>query len=318
MRTTPLYAGSRREGGSDDHGPGVGGPLLHLDRMSSLWDTVRNLAGGGPGATGPPRVPQRASSFHLFWDFPAPSSGRRPTDRRLAEVSATLEVLVPPRAQALYFWALQVDFADTRGIWGGGHTGLQWNRRYPGGTAVNWGGYESAESGGRVLSGTVSSLPGFADDPHTLAFAWRALRAYRFRVYPSPDLGGAWRAEVADLASGAVHVIRDLVPPAGRGSSAGLQPLGGTDSVHLVRPMVWSEVFAPCDAPSVTVRWSDLQAVEEGGAVLRPEAVRVNYQAAGAGGCPNTTVATDGTGVLQITAAGRSAAQGSRLILPGG
>ena len=169
---------------------------------------LRNLVGGGPRAAGPPRVAPRASSFHLIWDLPGPPAGPPPAERRLVEVSATLEVLVPPRVEALYFWALQVDLADGRGIWGGGHTGLQWNRRYPGGRAVNWGGYASPEQGGRVLSGSASSLPGFPDDPNTLAFSWQVARPYRFRVYSSDEFAGAWRAEVVDLVSGEARVIQ--------------------------------------------------------------------------------------------------------------
>jgi hypothetical protein len=222
------------------------------------------------------------------------------------EVSATLEVLLPPRVEALYFWALQVDLADGRGIWGGGHTGLQWNRRYPGGRAVNWGGYASPELGGRVLSGSASSLPGFADDPNTLTFSWRPEHPYRFRVYSSDEFAGAWRAEVVDLVSGEARVIRDLLPSPGRGSGP----------VYLARPLVWSEVFADCDAPSVAVRWSGLQAMDASGVVLRPETVQVNYQAAAEGGCPNTTVATDDLGVLQITGVDRAVSQGSVLAVP--
>ena len=222
------------------------------------------------------------------------------------EVSATLEVLVPPRVEALYFWALQVDLADGRGIWGGGHTGLQWNRRYPGGKAVNWGGYASPEQGGRVLSGSASSLPGFPDDPNTLAFSWQVARPYRFRVYSSDEsrrglAGGSGRSRVRRCSR---H--RDLLPSPGRGSGP----------VYLARPLVWSEVFAGCDAPSVTVRWSGLRAVDASGAVLSPETVQVNYQAAAEGGCANTTVATDALGVLQITGAERSVPQGGVLILP--
>ena len=280
--------------------------------MSSLGDMLRNLVGSGPRAARPRRSANGASSLHLHWDLPA-SPGRPAAERRLVEVSAVLEVLVPPRVEALYFWAMQVSFADRRGVWGGGHTGLQWNRRYPGGMAVNWGGYESAPLGGRVLSGTLSSLAGFPDDPNTLAFRWQTARAYRLRVYPSPDLVGAWRAEVVDLVSGGRHPIRDLVPPQGRGSD----PDSGAGAPYLVRPMVWSEVFADCDAPSVTVRWSGLQGVDEDGDALRPRTVRVNYQAAAEGGCPNTTSATDGRGVLQVTGVARSTPQGSALVVPG-
>ena len=52
---------------------------------------------------------------------------------------------------------------------------------------------------------------------------------------------GRWRGEVTDLGSGAVTVVRELLCP-------------GT---ALADPVVWSEVFAPCDAPGTAVRWSD-------------------------------------------------------------
>ena len=83
-----------------------------------------------------------------------------------------------------------------------------------------------------------------------------------------------------------------------------------------MRPIVWSEVFAECDAPSVSVRWSDLQAVDEEGAILRPEEVAVNYQSVAEGGCPNTSVAVDSAGVLQITNTPRVVEQGTNLVLP--
>ncbi len=264
---------------------------------------LQSLAGGGPREAGPPRAPNGASSFHLLWQMPG---GSGPQDRTV-EVSAVLEVLVPPRVKALYFWALQVDLADERGVWGGGHTGLQWNRRYPDGTAVNWGGYASQSQGGVVLAGTTSPLGGFPDDPNTLAYSWQPERPYRLRVYPSPETRGAWRAEVTDLASAVTSTIRDLLPPPGR---------GGTGS-HLARPLVWAEVFAECDAPSVTVRWSELQAVDDNGVVLHAEAVKVNYQSWSAGGCPNTTVAVDQAGgVLQVTNTPRLVEQGAVLALP--
>ncbi|OFW61898.1 MAG: hypothetical protein A2133_03085 [Actinobacteria bacterium RBG_16_64_13] len=225
----------------------------------------------------------------------------------MVEVSAVLEVLAPPRVQALHFWALQVDFVEGDEVWGGGHTGLQWNRRYPDGTAVNWGGYASAERGGGVLAGTGSSLSGFPDDPNTLALAWRPGRPYRLRIFRSPETPGAWRAAVDDLASGASVTVRDLLPPPDLARSEG----------YLVRPIVWSEVFADCDAPSLTVRWSELTAVDDTGAVLRPAAVRVNYQFHHAGGCANTNSSVDQTGgIVQVTNVARTTEQGALLELP--
>jgi hypothetical protein len=267
--------------------------------MSRLTDILRSLAsraagasGGGPRVAGPPRSPNGASSFHLTWEMPAAARAAR-----LVEVSAVLQIVVPPAVPALYFWALQVDFLSGARARGGAHTGLQWNRRYPGGTAVNWGGYASQEEGGAVLPGSISNLPGFADDPHTLAYPWEPGRPYRLRIFRSPDRTGAWRAEATDIFSGDATVIRDLF----------------ADSDRLARPVVWSEVFADCDAPSITVRWSDLRAVDDAGAVILPDSMRVNYQAAGEGGCANTNAIASATGFLQVTNAPRVTPQGAVL-----
>jgi hypothetical protein len=51
---------------------------------------------------------------------------------------------------------------------------------------------------------------------------------------------------------------------------------------------------------------------------VRPEAVRVNYQAHQAGGCANTSVRRDEVGLLQLTNTARETAQGSRLEFPRG
>jgi hypothetical protein len=77
--------------------------------------------------------------------------------------------------------------------------------------------------------------------------------------------------------------------------------------------MVWSEVFADCDAPQMAVRWSDLSLRSESGEVTQPRAVTVNYQAHQAGGCSNTSVRVDGDGFLQLTNSPREVPQGARL-----
>jgi hypothetical protein len=285
--------------------PSLGSRLRDMLRsLVARLSPEARLRDAEPREAGSRRSANGASSFHLFWEMPS-GSGSQP---RLVEVSAVLEVVAPPRDQALYFWALQVDFLQGRTVWGGGHTGLQWNKRYPEHTAVNWGGYASMERSTGVLSGTDSTLAGFADDLNTLAYPWQPGRPYRFRVFRSPDIPGAWRSEVTDLESGIASTIRDLLPPLGLEAS----------DFSLSRPMVWSEVFADSDAPSVTVRWSGLEAVDETGAILAPEAVRVNYQSLGDGGYPNTTVALDRDGgVLQITNTPRVTGQGARLALTG-
>ncbi len=291
--------------------------------MSRIGNMLRNLAGGGPREAGPPRSSSGASSFHLIWEMPP---GTAP-EARLIEVSAVIEILIPPRSEALYFWALQVEFFRGGICRGGGHTGLQWNRRYPECRAVNWGGYASAGQGGGILTGTKSSLPGFRDDPNTVAYQWRPGCPYRFRVFRSPDVPDAWRSEVTDLLSGISTVVRDLFPGCPLDSVCG--PVSGPDSpespnsrdspdsgLYLGHPIVWSEVFADCDAPSVAIRWSDLMAVDESGHVVRPVAVLVNYQAVRERGCPNTSVAMDEAGgLLQITNIARTVEQGARLVL---
>ncbi len=283
------------------------------DTLRALWGAVSAPPGApaaagaalgrGPRVAGPPRSGNGASSFHLFWQLP-----RTQEAGSLVEVSATLEIVEPPRVRSLYFWALQVDFADEDGrSWGGGHTGLQWNSRFPGGTAANWGGYASQALGGAVLPGTTPDLFTFPGDPNTMAFPWRPGRPYRFRVHRSPDAPGGWRVEVADLATGETTVLRDLMRP---GAAPGRR---GPSAGYLARPMVWSEVFADCDAPSVAVRWTDLAGVGESGAAVVPEAVTINYQSHEAGGCANTTVRVDEKGLLQVTNAPREVEQGGRL-----
>ncbi len=267
------------------------------------------VTAGGPRAAGPPRSANGASSFHLIWQMP-----RTPDAARLVEVSVVFEVLVPPRVSSLYFWALQVDFEEDGLVWGGGHTGLQWNRRFPDHAALNWGGYATQERGGAVLPGTQPVLRAFAGDPNTVGFNWKAGRPYRLRVFRSPDLSGAWRADITDMTAGRTTVIRDLMHPGRTGAASG-RAGAGPHSGHLRQPMVWSEVFADCDAPSVVVRWSRLRATTEEGVVVTPEAVQVNYQAHHAGGCGNTSVRRDDSGLLQITNAEREVGQGTRLEL---
>ena len=278
-----------------------------MSRIARIGSMLRNLVGGGPRAAGPPRSANGASSFHLIWEMPLERYRQVGAGTGLVEVSAVLEVLEPPRGEALHFWALQVDFSSGGGVWGSGHTGLQWNSRYRGHTAVNWGGYASAHRGGYVLPGTLSALGGFADDPNTLFYPWEQGYPYRFRVFRSPETAGAWRAEVTDLRSGVYSTIRDLLPIT---SVEGLQS-------YLVRPIVWSEVFADCDAPSVAVRWSDLVALDESGSEVRPAGVRVNYQSPEEGGCSNTTVGMDEAGgLLQVTNMPRVVRQGTVLVFP--
>jgi hypothetical protein len=237
--------------------------------------------------SGLPPSANGASSAHAWWECPGP----------LREVAVTLEVLVPPSVPWLHFWALQVAFVDGGRRTGGGHLGLQAAPWHPGGTAVNWGGY--SEAGGE-LDGTASALPSAAGNANTRDFPWLPRRTYRLRVAPGGG-PGRWLGEVTDLTSGTATVVRELRCP-------------GT---ALADPVVWSEVFAPCDAPGTAVRWSDPVAQRVDGRLVVPPAVRATYQSVADGGCSNSATFLDGTAVVQATATERRMPHGSRLALPG-
>lgn len=246
-----------------------------------------------PRVRGAPPSANGASSFHLWWRFSNPEL--------LDEVAAVLEVVVPPTVPQLYFWALQAGFHDGRRAVGAGHTGLQWLPTGSPQPAVNWGGYHA---GGGELGGSRSGLPSLDGNPNTRLFPWQPGRQYELWVRrvpssPGPDGMHAWRASVCDVSSGEQTVIRDLHVP-GR---------------YLADPVVWSEVFARCDDPTVTVRWSGLRAITVTGRLVVPEAVAVTYQARSQGGCDNTTVRVDGDGIAQDTNAARTVADGSVLPL---
>lgn len=274
--------------------------------MAGLLARLRSALGAAPNpielrtapegarVSGDPPSANGASSFHLFWDL----------DGEFVAVRATFEVTVPPVVDRLYFWALQVDFTDGGGHQGGGaHIGLQWHPSYPRSTAINWGGY--GPNGG-VLDGTESPLPGALGNPHTRDYAWAANRRYRLAIEPAPpeqqpnDVRTAWRGSVTDLGSGETTVIRDLLPTGSR----------------LTRPMVWSEVFAACDHPSVEVRWSDLEAFDDRWQVRRPRAVSTNYQRHSDGGCANTESTLENGYLVQRTNVARVLDSGARLRLP--
>jgi len=260
-----------------------------------LSDLLAVGASSFDGTKGRPPSGNGASSFHLFWQHET---------RKWVAAEATIEVLEAPSVSELYFWAMQVNFHDGRRGTGGGHIGPQWISIHPGGTAINWGGYGAD---GQELEGSVSSLPSRAGNVNTRDFVWEAQRPYRLRVAfagPTPVAGrSAWRGEVIDLVTGTVVHIRDLYAPGDRLDSA----------------MVWSEVFAPCDAPPVTVRWSDLALIDDAGHRSAVVAASVNYQSRADGGCVTTDITVDDTppapGFIQRSGTMRGTAQGTVLRL---
>lgn len=264
--------------------------------MASWWQRVRtrwSVDGPGGRTAGEPRSSNGASSFHLRWDL----AGTEELDR----VEVTLEVLEPPTVDRLYFWALQVDVADAVGrAAGGAHLGLQWHPAHPGGTAVNWGGYDAR---GTVLHGSASDLPSATDNPHTRDLAWHARRPYRLvveRAGDGPSGTTAWRGSVTDLTTGATTVVRDLYPAGDR----------------IVGVVMWSEVFARCEHPTVAVRWSAPSARRVDGTTVVPDHVVRSYQSVADGGCTNTASVVDDVGIVQRTATARDHPVGTRLAVP--
>ena len=189
-----------------------------------------------------------------------------------------VEIGRPPAPGSLYFWALQVGFALDGRSAGAGHTGLQWHPAAPLG-AVNWGGYDEA---GRELDGTPSSLPE-VDSANTLQWPWQPGRPYRVTVSRAGT--GRWRSQIADLADGREVTLRELA----------------VDATELTSPVVWTEMFARCDDPPVTARWSQLRVLGADGVPVAPSALVSTYQSFADGGCSNTESRPEGDAVVQTT-----------------
>jgi hypothetical protein len=253
--------------------------------VGRVWSRmVRSLAAGPstPRVAGYPTSANRASSLHLRWELPAEAAA-------VVAASVTLVVEATPTVPDLYFWALQASFIDGAARHhGAGHIGLQWHRPHPGSRAVNWGGYGPD---GRVLDGSASPLPSATGNPNTRDLWWDPAQPYTLTIERAAE--GGWAGTV-----GGVRVRRLAA---------------GGDRLEAL--MVWSEVFARCDAPPVAVRWSRFRATTVQGRVVAPVAAHVNYQGHADGGCDNSTALADGDAVLQITGTERSVPQGARLPL---
>lgn len=228
--------------------------------------------------TGRPTSSNRASSHHLFW--------MTQSFEAIVEIRATLEVVEPPEVAELYFWALQASFTDGSTTFGGAHLGLQHHSSYPDSGAANWGGYHDPSRGGQVLDGSPLTVPSALNNANTGNFAWRPQTPYVLRIRQGHQ---GWLGSITGP-DGEEHVLRELYCP---GSA-------------ITSPLVWTESFAPCDAPPATVRWSDLAMITQSGAVVPVTAVRTNFQSVADGGCSTSDSTVDGASVLQSTGVSRS------------
>ena len=247
-----------------------------MGESSSRRSRLLGRLGAAPRVSGRPPSANGASSFHLLWSVPS--------GEELVEASVNVVVPTLPAVSRLYFWALQVSFSAGAGA----HLGLQWGADPPRCLRhVNWGGYGTS---GAELSGTESDLPSSFGNPNTRDFEWEPGRTYRLRI--SRDRTG-WAGWVDDV------LVRHLEAP------------GET----LRDPMVWSEVFADCDDPAVSVRWADLEVATRSGRRIRIDSVATRYQARQDGGCDNTSSRTDGTAFIQTTNVIRTTQPGAVLRL---
>ena len=227
--------------------------------------------------TGKPTSSNGASSLHLNWS---------PVPPNVHAVSIDLTIVEPPTTNDLYFWAMQASFTSGNHSHGAGHIGLQHISGYPNNAAVNWGGYHD---GGGELAGTESPLPSSRGNVNTRDYHWRAGTSYRLEIakigaddlghQPAASTDSSWRGSVIDLASNERTLIRELKCP-------------GTELRHIV---MWSEVFAACDAPPVSVRWSNPTAYvgATNSETWTPGRMHISYQRVEDGGCSNTVSMRD-------------------------
>ena len=245
-----------------------------MSKRKDLRQRLLDVLGGRPRLRGRPMSANGASSFHLAWLLPV--------EEDLVEASVTLSIPDFPCVARLYFWALQVSFTGGAGA----HLGLQWGADSPRRLRhVNWGGYGAS---GAELLGAASELPSSFDNPNTRDFDWEPGQLYRLRISRAAE---GWAGWVDDT------MVRCLDAP------------GET----VQSPMVWSEVFADCDHPAVSVHWSDFEVLTGSGQRVPVNSALVAYQRRQEGGCDNTSSETDGNAFVQTTNIARTTPKGTRL-----
>jgi hypothetical protein len=136
--------------------------------------------------------------------------------------------------------------------------------------------------------GATSQLPSSFANPNTRDFDWEPGQPYRLRISRAAE---GWAGWVDDT------IVRCLDAPG--------------DTVQ--SPMVWSEVFADCDHPAVSVRWSDLEVLTRSGQRVPVNSALVSYQRRQDGGCDNTSSERAGDAFVQTTNIARTTPKGARL-----
>ena len=222
-----------------------------------------------------------ASSMHARW------LGLPP---RILALSVELTIVDPPTTADLYFWAVQASFLDQGRHGGAGHLGLQHYQAHPGSTAVNWGGYGPD---GKILSGSDSSLPTTPGNANTRDYEWSANRTYRLTI---EGREAGWLGSITDLTDDTTTVVRELYAP----------------GMHLGDIVMWSEVFARCEGPRVTIQWSNPTVTSEDGP-LDITSFGLSYQEYSDGGCTNTSTEIRDGAIVQSTATPRIEPHGSTL-----
>lgn len=240
---------------------------------------------------GSPRTPPEgiASSFHATWNTDFGDE-----DGLVISASVDLTVLVEPQVDDLYFWALQCSFYDDEGtLYGGAHTGLQWNSSHPDNKAVNWGGYDTDQV---ELSGSESEFPSTPGNDNTRDYEWTVGETYTF-VIELENIG------IATVATATVNgeLIRGLfLPP----------------EVNRIGDLImWSEVFAQCSDPSVTVKWTNMTVTDVNEVEYEETEFKLNYQAEENNGCLNTNTFEYNRSIRQQTNTTRTNPQDAILTL---
>jgi hypothetical protein len=133
-------------------------------------------------------------------------------------------------------------------------------------------------------------LPSSFGNPNTRDFDWEEARDYRLRIGRGAQGWSGWVDGT---------LVRELHVP----------------GASLSSPIVWSEVFADCDHPGVSVRWSDAEVVNRSGERIAIRSAIANYQPRSEGGCDNTSSVVEEHAFVQRTSTTRATAPGTRLDL---